>query len=208
MSQIKFVYFDLGDVLFEWEDNIGKIAVLANKSKEDVFAAFDKYNDDACRGKITPQEMWDHLKEDLSMQIDIKDFINWWTDNFKAIQSMHRVVEKASEKFKVGLLTNIYLESLVHNFAKGQVPDISYASIVQSCELGFIKPDKEIFEHAQKISGVLAGEIMFIDNSQKNIDKAKELGWQTAWYDVADPQKSEDEIKHALGINSNNPLKQ
>ena len=37
-------------------------------------------------------------------------------------------------------------------------------------------------------------EILFIDNSQKHLDSAKQLGWQTFLYDPSDTKKSSEEL--------------
>ena len=60
------------------------------------------------------------------------------------------------------------------------------------------KPYKPIYELAQKKSGFEANEILFIDNSQKNIDTARELGWQTFLYDSSNHQGSCQKLSHYI----------
>ena len=136
------------------------------------------------------------------MKEEIDNFIDWWNDNFKPIQAMHQLVRDIAKKYKIGVLTNIYEGSFVRMLAQGNIPNIAYDAVIQSCELGFIKPEEEIYEFAQKSAMVLASEILFIDNKTENIDKAKELGWQTVWYDVENHHRSEEEIRQVLGLNS------
>jgi len=200
MSQIKFVYFDIGDVVFEWKQALRKIAAMANKSYEEVLSVFNKYDNDACRGKITGQELWEHFKEELEISSEIDNFIEWWANSFSPIPATHHLAKEIYRKYKVGILTNIFPGAMPYYVINGLIPDISYDAIVKSCDIGFVKPEAEIFKYTQKMAGVLAQEILLIDNSLKNIDKAKELGWQVAWYDVKNPQESISEIRRMLDL--------
>jgi HAD superfamily hydrolase (TIGR01509 family) len=201
MAQIKFVYFDIEDVTFEWRQVLRKIGVMANKSYEEVLAVFKKYDDDVCRGKIMPQKLWEYFKEELQIEHeDFENFLEWWSNSFTPIPAMHKVVEEASEKYRVGIATNIYPGALKYYVADKLIPDISYNTIIQSCDIGFIKPEAEFYKYAQDKTGVYPQEILLVDNSKENIDKAKELGWQVGWYDVTNPRESIVNIRQILGL--------
>jgi FMN phosphatase YigB (HAD superfamily) len=45
MPKIKFVYFDLGDVLFNWRDGLKKLAAMSNKSDKETNEVFEKYDE-------------------------------------------------------------------------------------------------------------------------------------------------------------------
>lgn len=82
-------------------------------------------------------------------------------------------------KFKVGLLTNIP-KSLIERILKQELDLFDFKFI--SSELKLIKPDKRIFELAVSRVGCPAGEILFIDDGQKNIEVAQELGINAILY--------------------------
>jgi putative hydrolase of the HAD superfamily len=90
---------------------------------------------------------------------------------------------------------------MVHAFKKGNLPEVNYEAIIQSCDLNLVKPEEAFFKYAQDVANVLASEILFIDNKLENIDKARSLGWQVTWYDVNNPQKSAAGIKRVLNLN-------
>ena len=46
-----------------------------------------------------------------------------------------------------------------------------------SCDLGMDKPDVKVFEYVSRKTGIEGKNILFIDDSVKNIDAARELGW-------------------------------
>jgi putative hydrolase of the HAD superfamily len=48
-----------------------------------------------------------------------------------------------------------------------------------SCEVGFVKPQKEFYELAVKDLVVLPGECIFIDDDENNLLPAEKLGMKT-----------------------------
>jgi FMN phosphatase YigB (HAD superfamily) len=174
MSEIQFVYFDLGGVLFNWKNAYRKLAVYVNRPYDDVFTILKKYDDDLCRGKIPPDQLINYYQNELHIDIALNDFNTLISKNYTPILPMHKLLREVTKKYHVGILTNLYSgvwEYCVHN---GYVPDIPYKTIIQSCELSLVKPEEKFFLHAQKIAGVPPSKILFIDDMKKNLDKAKE----------------------------------
>ena len=60
------------------------------------------------------------------------------------------------------------------------------------------KPDREIFEFAQKKAGVKPQEILFIDNQEKHVLAAQENGWEAYFYDSGDYEKSNKLLNNFL----------
>ncbi|NKB96885.1 MAG: HAD-IA family hydrolase [Pseudomonadales bacterium] len=58
--------------------------------------------------------------------------------------------------------------------------DLGYSSefdhLLCSCRLGLAKPSVEFFEKAVEILGLPAGELLFIDDHEKNVESAKKSG--------------------------------
>ena len=73
---------------------------------------------------------------------------------------------------------------------RGLMPDVEWDVIIDSSVEKLLKPQKKIYEFAQKKAGVGASEIMFVENSKSHVEVAKELGWQTFYYDSLDYAKS------------------
>ena len=59
-----------------------------------------------------------------------------------------------------------------------------------SFEMGMRKPEREIFEFVLKDSGLNPSETLFIEDTQNNIDTARQLGIQTYFIN-----KSQDVVK-------------
>ncbi len=58
-----------------------------------------------------------------------------------------------------------------------------FSTITLSEEIGFNKPDAELFEITLSNLGVRADEVIFIDDSYDNIVAAEKLGITTVYYD-------------------------
>lgn len=69
-----------------------------------------------------------------------------------------------------------------------------------SCEVGLVKPEREIYELLLTRYGLRPDETIFIDDRQENVDAAAELGITPFLFDRRNPEKSCEELKIKLGI--------
>ncbi len=65
---------------------------------------------------------------------------------------------------------------------------------------GITKPNSKIFKIAEKRSGFKGNDILFIDNSQKNIEAAMVHGWQVFLYDSAHPKEESRRLLDLLKL--------
>jgi FMN phosphatase YigB (HAD superfamily) len=93
------------------------------------------------------------------------------------------VLTWASEHYKVGLLTNIMPGFLPAMFEDGHLPALPYSSVIDSSEVGAIKPEAKIYDIAQQRAGCPANEILLIDDSRANLIVAERKGWHVLWFD-------------------------
>jgi len=91
---------------------------------------------------------------------------------------------------QVGLLTNIYPGVFDLAIAQEKIPTVSYATVIQSCKCGYVKPQLEIYQGAERMSGVDGNEILFIDDKEEFLEPVGRLGWQTVLFDEKHPEKS------------------
>jgi 2-haloacid dehalogenase len=68
-----------------------------------------------------------------------------------------------------------------------------FNSLVISGEVGLLKPDKAIFDLLLKRAGYPAGECLFIDDHERNILAARDLGFQTIQFQS--PQQLEADLR-------------
>lgn len=154
-------------------------------------AYYAEYEKDVCRGFKDIDTIIPFLEKEFSLVFPngysiFTDFVN----RFALNESIIPVVTAVDKKMPVGLLTNMYPRMLDEINKRHLIPEFNWEFIVDSSVVHAMKPDKEIYEIAQKRIGVSADQILFIDNSKKNIDGARAAGWQAYWYDPADCEKS------------------
>ena len=54
--------------------------------------------------------------------------------------------------------------------------------VTVSADIRLLKPDRAIYDHHVKSFGLEPAATLFIDDSQKNVDGAKEAGWQAVLF--------------------------
>ena len=90
------------------------------------------------------------------------------------------LVHELAEKYDVFLLSNNNALSMslhIPNFEGAGLPlDKSFKKMFLSHEMHLLKPDPEIYRRAIEESGHAAGECLFIDDSQINVDGAIAVG--------------------------------
>ncbi|HSX09348.1 MAG TPA: HAD-IA family hydrolase [Candidatus Saccharimonadales bacterium] len=204
---IRFVYLDVGGVALKdfsrstkWQEFKKDIGV-GTDIDEDFDTFFSEYVDKICIGmnieKLLPlitKKFGLNFSPDYSL---LEDFVN----RFEKNETIDNVLEVISEDRRVGLLTNMYTGMLDSINNKKLLPEFTWDVIIDSSIEGVLKPQKEIFELAQKRAGVRAEEILFVENTKKHVDVAKSLGWNTFLYDSSDyPKASEDLMKEIVGL--------
>lgn len=176
LEGIKFVYFDIGNVLFSFSGGLERLAELFNKPFDEIKSYWMSKDNEICRGKLDPQEFWNQAKKYFKYNGDDINFVDFWIDHFKKIEKGHELALRLSKIYKIGLITNIYpkvFEKVVHSEL---MPQIDWNCVIKSCDYRFVKPERELFDIALKKTGIKAGEVLLIDDIQENCDKAVENG--------------------------------
>ena len=194
---ISFVYFDVGGVLIKdftatgkWLELQRELGIKPEREREFI-GFYDKFEPEVCLGRkvdsllpIMEDKFGIRVPEGYSF---LKDgFVN----RFEVNNSIWPVVEKIQAKCRVGMLTNMYPGMLEAIKVRGLLPKVNWAAVVDSTLDKVKKPDKQIFELAQRRAGVLAAEILFVENGAKHVKAAAGCGWQTLLYDSNDYEES------------------
>ena len=200
-SDIKFIYFDVGGVVIKdfsgtnkWEELKAELGIPKDKNQEfeDIY---DFYQDE-----INTTREIDSLipiykeKFGITLPDNYSFLVDGFVKRFEKNTDIWPVVELAKSKYKVGLLTNMYPKMLNEIKKADLLPNIKFDQIIDSSIEKVQKPYKEIYELAEKRCGFKGNEILFIDNSQKHLDSAKQLDWQTFLYDPVDTKRSSTEL--------------
>lgn len=198
---INFVYFDLGGVLDldfsktnKWNEFKTEIGITAN-----IDGGFEKLWD---KFEYQVNTGWDveTLKPVLKQKFGINlpqeysILIDGFVSRFEVNKSIWPVINSIQKHCKVGLLTNMYPGMYAAIKNRGILPEVNWDVIIDSSTVGLAKPDPDIYKLAEEKSGEKGNQILFVENSQDNIDAAQKFGWRTFLYDPINPEDSSKKL--------------
>lgn len=195
-KKIKTIFFDIGGVLLDLRpEDMGnywaeKSGVSGETIKEgfpwEAFYSFEK-------GQLSEAGFHRSFSASLPDGHDISraEFYEGWN---RMVGEETRVVEmlkKISRSIPAWLLSNT---NPVHIHTKAA--DYSFlrytSGEIYSYDVGFRKPEPEIYRAALKAAGRKPEECVFVDDMEENIARARSLGIDGIIYD--DPEGLEDEL--------------
>ena len=175
---IKAIIFDcFGVVIAD-----GLEALLLRRSKTDpelheyVMSIIRRSN----RGEIEPAEAHGIISEHLGISPD-----QWHQEMYSGEirnQPVMDLILNLRNKYKTALLSNVGKGSLKQRFSDEELSHM-FDAVVVSGEVGFAKPDPEIYEHTADLLGVHINECVFIDDRQPYVDGARRTGMQAILYE-------------------------
>jgi len=179
-NKIKAVILDIGRVLVEvnlskgifkfitLEEDTTDLKILDSLLNDNVFIDFSK-------GKITPVEFYNNFVDKTNIDLPYDDFIFHWQNIFAPIAGMEELTELLSKKYEIGILSDIdilhwqRLKNELKIFKKAAKPTLSY-------EVGYMKPEREIYNIAAKNVNQKPENCLFIDDREPNVKGAIEAG--------------------------------
>jgi FMN phosphatase YigB (HAD superfamily)/DNA-binding XRE family transcriptional regulator len=196
---IEFVYFDINGCLVRFfQRAFTKMAEDTGHRPEVIENLFWHYNDAVCRGEMSLVDFNSLLAERLGVQ-DL-DWADYYLNGVEVIKEAQEALEWASERFRVGLLSNIMPGLIDKMFERGILPKIDYQVIIDSSKEGAIKPEAQIYQIAAEKANARAEDILLIDDSRPNLMAAQHMGWHVLWFDDYRPEESAKSIKEILAI--------
>lgn len=200
MSKIKFIYFDIGGVLIDWKNAFKTVTKKFNIPFDTFIKEWDIYNDQITRGKISPQEFWNNVRDDLKIREGKNyNFLESWIGDYKAIRESFNFIVENEKNIKIGILSNIYKGMMPLLKSKNLIPNINYSLLVESCEIGMKKPEKEIYLFAQEKTGLKPNDILLVDDRSDFIEAANQVGWNTFLFNPDETEISISELSKILG---------
>jgi len=146
----------------------------AKKMTRDLFEQLDK-------GLLDEDSFWLKFSQRIhkSMPINVKELAH------KLFNEHFELYEEVVNMLK-SLRTNGYVTAVLSDTFP-YMADITrerngydhFDKVYLSCEVGFVKPQKEFYELAVKDLVVLPGECIFIDDNENNLLPAEKLGMKT-----------------------------
>ena len=183
---IKGILFDVGGVLISIDgyDPYSRVAEFYNVDLEKAKKAFRKniaLLGIQYQGEDMEKQMWLSIAKELSSDTtEIPEHIlgSDFTSRMQKNEKLLDILPKLKDQGLIlGILSDVnpihkaMLSEIYNNFDK--------QNVILSCDTGFRKYQKEAFEEALKAMNISANEILFVDDSEKNIEMAESLGFKT-----------------------------
>ncbi len=196
-SGVRFVYFDInGCLVRSFHRAFTKLSADSGEPPDAVESLFWHYNDEVCRGEMTMQEFNAAVGERL--HLPSFDWRQAYLEAIEVVPETHELLKWVAENYHVGLLTNIMPGFIDAMRAQGLLPQVAYDVIIDSSQVGHIKPEVEMYTIATERAKVAPHEILFIDDSRSNLMAAEKLGWRVLWFDDYRSDESVERIRKAL----------
>jgi HAD superfamily hydrolase (TIGR01509 family) len=197
-AKIKFVYFDMGNVMLSMRGSFKKLANYIGAPDDKLTVHWMAHEDDMARGTLLMQDYWNKLKKDFNYSGPDMKLSDYMASIHNPILEIHTLTKKLATILPIGLLTNIQKDMFASEKAHGHLPDVVFTQIIQSWEVGVIKPEREIYRLAHIASNVEAHEILFVDDLGKNIEQAVTYGMNGYHFDPDNAALSVEEISNIL----------
>lgn len=186
---VKAIFLDLGGVIIDLDFNAAINAFREIAGFERIGEFLDPFIQKGFiaemeRGKIGEQEFYDRCRPYCRPGVTDKEL----SDSFGALLVGIRpekveYLRELSARYPLYMLSNINPVAMRHCyriFAESGLPVKEYyKGMFLSYEMKMMKPDHEIFLEAARRAGVEPSEVLFVDDSSKNVAAAAELGFKT-----------------------------
>jgi putative hydrolase of the HAD superfamily len=174
---IKFVYFDYGSVLVNYDNVFHKVCADFNLDYDDFMKFYDCFDQDINLGKITTEQYWVKCVQNFNLKnANNYDLPKHWVSDYKIIQPVSDLIYSLEGKLDIGIISNINSGIWEAGLKYGYVPNIKYKQVLLSYKLKLCKPNPKIYALAQELSGVKPQEILFVDDKQKKHRPSPEYG--------------------------------
>ncbi len=196
-SGLEFIYFDINGCLVRFfERAFSTIARDYNTTADIIESVFWRYNDECSKGIVS----LDDFNKSLADAIQTNS-INWQDYYLKAVEivkPMQELLEWTSQNYHFGILSNSMPGTINAMFENGLLPKLNYDVIIDSSEVGSIKPDPIIYDLATRKALIEPAKILLIDDTKANLVAAEKKGWHVIWFDYANPEETSETIKQVL----------
>jgi len=175
------IVFDLGQVIvpFDYKYFVEKV----NKHKAGLgehFLELYKTNyhvhRDFEKGILSEEKFISIMLGFLDNIIDEETFCRYWSDIFSVDEKMVLLLHQLKKYFNLYLISNTNSIHKKYGFEHYEFLKL-FDKLFLSHEVGFIKPENEIYQAVEKISGFPPEEHIFIDDILEYVNAAKALGW-------------------------------
>lgn len=198
MKQIKNIAFDLGGVVIalSYEQAVRRFEEIGLKDARQHLDAFHQRGifGDLERGIITTEDFRIELGKLIGREVTYDECLYAWHGYVEYVpqKNLQMLLKLRQLGYKVCLLSNtnpfMMQWAMSNEFdGNGHSMDYYFDNLYLSYKYKYMKPSPEIFKIMLEGQQSSAEETLFLDDGQKNVEAAKELGMKTLF-----PENNED----------------
>lgn len=197
MSMFKAVIFDYGKVLGnnadDWNGCFKAIPEATGLSAEELSEVWNKYWRELETGKISLDDVWKKIILRSRTKVDKNYLTKIYRENVVLEPELFSLVQELKQKnYLLTILANESKEGMEFKIKKFELNKY-FTKIYCSADLGIAKPARKIYEYVLQDLKLLPEEVIFIDNLERNILPARELGIKSILF--KDVQRLKEELK-------------
>ncbi len=205
-SEIRFVYFDLGNVLVSFDPALAcaNVAELFGVTPADADRAVyqsglqNRYEHGEGSGEQYATVVREALG-DSAEPVATDDVLEAISAMFTPVEQMRAVIDSVRDRgLRLGVLSNTCQAHW--DWILRQSYDVMggrFDVTILSCAVGSMKPDSVIYEAAEAAAGVPPEQILFLDDKAENVAAAVDRGW-TSEQCLGGPQAQAALQKHGV----------
>ncbi|OGY48318.1 MAG: hypothetical protein A3D39_00600 [Candidatus Buchananbacteria bacterium RIFCSPHIGHO2_02_FULL_39_17] len=184
---IKTVIFDVGRVILYDPDNELIFADMAHhcqlttqRIEEIITPLIPKYQ----TGELNDEQFWETFQHQSGISLPL-NYHNLWSDVFSQRSVIdYSILSLAQTLRQQGLRTAILSNTIPPHAKVNRERNLfkGFDPIILSCEVGYRKPEPSIYLIAAQQSKSAPAECLFIDDIEKYVTAAKEIGMYAHHY--------------------------
>ena len=203
MSDIRHIVFDIGQVLVHYDPHLAYAELIPDAAMRTAFlteVCSHDWNIEQDRGRS-----WEDAEaEAIARHPDKAELI-------RAFRQRHRLMIPYAYEVSVAILKALIAAghdvTMLTNFAsdtfretQARFPFLTESrGVTVSGDVRLIKPDRRIFAHHAKTFALDPAATLFIDDSPRNVDGARDAGWHAELFESAAKLRSDLE-SHGIAL--------
>ena len=197
----KAVIFDLGKVLVDFDYRIaaqriaargtmtlGEIALYINQSS--LFIDYES-------GRVTTEQFYQEVRKVTGFQGDLAEFGDCFADIFTAMEPMVQLQATLRQQGLAAYVFSNTNELAAEHIRRNFPFYANFDGYILSFEHGAMKPDAQLYEVVERLSGRRGADLLYLDDRPENIAAGAARGWQVILQET--PEKSRAAVQK-LGL--------
>jgi epoxide hydrolase-like predicted phosphatase len=157
------------------------------KQDRQTDAEYRDYTDEVNLGQIPWQSFVQKISQATGKSIDE---VNHMYETERIDPRVTGLIHELHKSYKTGLITNAHHDFIDTILSENNLSQLFDVTVVSS-RLGVIKPDPRIFEYTLDKLQIEPAEAVFIDDLDRHVSAARELGIQTVLFENFEQCKQE-----------------